>query len=102
MRPDFFEHYRLLKQNITLKILFENKSTLKKAKTENYPKNKGKNGHNFFPQLTGIDKIHFRFSEQISHKKHFFSALSNFFLTKPVFLLVSTGLLSFKQQQTTY
>ena len=36
----------------------------------------------FFPYLTGIDKIHFRFPEKILYKKHFFSALSKRFPQK--------------------
>ena len=53
----------------------------------------------FFPQLTGIDKIYFRFPEKISHKKHLFSALSEFFPAKNWFLL--DYLLSHSQHHTT-
>ena len=34
---EFFEHNRLLKQNITLKIRFKNKITLKRAKNLKLP-----------------------------------------------------------------
>ena len=46
----------------------------------------------FFPQVTRIDKIHFHVPGKILKKMVLKSALSKFFLAKPVFLLVSTGL----------
>ena len=46
----------------------------------------------FFPQMTRIDKMHFLVPEKILNKMVLNSALSIFFLAKPVFLPVSTGL----------
>ena len=51
-----------------------------------------KNAVTFFLQMRRIDKMYFLVPGKILNKMELYSALSEFFLARPVFLPVSTGL----------